>query len=52
MGNWPFKYTILSKFVGKKSCHIIMMWEFEVNPKRNEEIGIKNTNFSKKFKGA
>jgi hypothetical protein len=27
-----------------------MMWEFEVNPKMNEEVGRKNTYFSKKFK--
>jgi hypothetical protein len=23
------------------------MWEFEVNPIRNEEVGVKNTSFSK-----
>jgi hypothetical protein len=29
-----------------------MTWEFEGNPIRNEEVGSKNTNFSKKFKRA
>jgi hypothetical protein len=31
-----------------------MMWEFEVNPISNEEVGVKHTNFSTtrtKFKG-
>jgi hypothetical protein len=28
-----------------------MMWKFEVNPKRNEEVWSKNINLSKKFKG-
>jgi hypothetical protein len=25
-----------------------MMWDFKVNPIRNEEVGLKDTNFSKK----
>jgi hypothetical protein len=28
-----------------------MMWDFEVNPKRNEEVGSKKYQFLKKFKG-
>jgi hypothetical protein len=29
---------------------IIMMWEFEENPIMIEEVGVKITNFSKKYK--
>jgi hypothetical protein len=28
-----------------KPGHIIMMWKFEVNPLRNEEVSVKNHNF-------